>query len=602
MKRLERVSRRPSVHHETSSLKLAARLWRDYLGRYWRRLAAALAAMAVYAGSASAIPLGVEWINSAFVGGSERFAAQVRDVFIWGPVIVIGLGAINAGAQYLQSRLSLGAALNALRDMQGDMFRALMALDYGRLREDASGQIISRFTNDTLVLRETLTRAAQAVRDTLTLAGLCAIMIYYDWALFLIVAVVYPLIGWPVTRIGRYLRRTSGAAQAQIGELTSLIGETVAGARMVKTYRLENYQTERADRAFEIRLKLLRGMAYMRALNEPFIFFVGSIALAVVIAAVAWRIDTGALNGPQFVSFIIALLLLSQPARGLGSLNAVMQEGFGAFERILGLIETHPTIVDRPGAQPLHVSAGAVSFRDVRFSYGAGAPALDGFSLEAPAGATVALVGESGAGKSTVFNLLARLYEVDGGAISIDGQDISSVTLASLRDAMALVSQETILFDDTIRANIAFGKPGADEREIVAAAKAAAIDDFVASLPNGYDTMVGEAGANLSGGQRQRIALARAFLKDAPILLLDEATSALDAESEAKIHGALERLAKGRTMIVIAHRLATVRNADLIAVMDKGRVIETGTHDSLMAKSGVYARLAALQFREPATA
>lgn len=602
VKRLEQVSRRSSVSGQASTRRLAARLWRDYLGRYWRQLAAALAAMAVYAGSASAIPLGVEWINSAFVGGSERFAAQVKDVFLWGPAIVIGLGAVNAGAQYLQSRLSLGAALKALRDMQGDMFRALMDLDYGRLREDASGQMISRFTNDTLVLRETLTRTAQAVRDALTLAGLCAMMVYYDWALFLIVLVVYPLIGWPVTRIGRYLRRTSGAAQAQVGELTSLVGETIAGARMVKTYQLEDYQTRRADEAFAIRLKLLKGMAYMRALNEPFIFFVGSIALAVVIAAVAWRIDSGALSGPQFVSFIIALLLLSQPARGLGSLNAVMQEGFGAFERILSLIDTAPAIVDAPGAPPLRVSAGAVAFSNVEFRYGPGAPALNGFSLVVPAGATVALVGESGAGKSTVFNLLARLYEVERGAISIDGQDISGVTIKSLRQSMALVTQETILFDDTIRANIAFGRPQASEAEIVAAAAAAAIDDFIAGLPNGYDTNVGEAGANLSGGQRQRIALARAFLKDAPILLLDEATSALDAESEAKVQAALERLAKGRTTIVIAHRLATVRNADLIAVMENGRVIETGTHDVLIAKSGVYARLSALQFREPAIA
>ncbi|HPE32767.1 MAG TPA: ATP-binding cassette domain-containing protein, partial [Parvularculaceae bacterium] len=225
---------------------------------------------------------------------------------------------------------------------------------------------------------------------------------------------------------------------------------------------------------------------------------------------------------------------------------------------------------------------------------------LNGFSLEVPGGARVALVGESGAGKSTVFHLLPRLYDVERGAISIDGQNIADASLASLRDAVAVVSQETILFNDTVRANIAFGRPGASEAEIIAAAKAAAIDDFVRGLPNGYDMIVGEGGANFSGGQRQRVALARAFLKDAPILLLDEATSALDAESEAKVQAALEELSKGRTTIIIAHRLATVRNADLIAVMERGRVIETGTHEKLMAKSGVYARLASLQLRETA--
>jgi len=594
------LSRRSPVSDHASSVKLAGRLWRDYLSRYWPQLLASLVAMGVYAGSASAIPLGVEWINSAFVGGSNRFSAGLNDVLLWGPVIVISLGVLNAGAQYLQSRWSLSAALMALRDMQRDMFRSLMALDYGQLREEASGQLISRFTNDTLVLRETLTRASQAVRDTLTLIGLCGMMIYYDWALFLIVIVVYPLLGWPLGRIGRYLRKSSGKAQAQAGEITSLVGETIAGARMVKTYRLEDYEMGRADTAFEKRLKILKGMAFTRAANEPFVFLVGSIALGAIVAAVAWRISAGALTAPQFVSFIIALLLLSQPARGLGSLNAVMQEGFGAFERILHLIDRAPAVVDRPGAAPLNVSRGAVTFADVHFSYGPGAPALNGFSLEVPGGARVALVGESGAGKSTVFHLLPRLYDVERGAISIDGQNIADASLASLRDAVAVVSQETILFNDTVRANIAFGRPGASEAEIIAAAKAAAIDDFVRGLPNGYDMIVGEGGANFSGGQRQRVALARAFLKDAPILLLDEATSALDAESEAKVQAALEELSKGRTTIIIAHRLATVRNADLIAVMERGRVIETGTHEKLMAKSGVYARLASLQLRETA--
>lgn len=600
MRKIHPLPRQFPLSDRASSVKLAGRLWTSYLARYWPRLLLSLAAMGVYAASASAIPLGVEWINSAFVGESERFSAEAGDVLIFGPLIVISLGAVNAAAQYLQSRLSLGAALSALRDMQRDMFRALMAMDYGQLRAEVSGQFISRFTNDTLVLRETLTRAAQAVRDALTLIGLCAMMIYYDWALFLIVLAIYPLIGWPVAHIGRYLRKSSGMAQAQAGEVTALVGETIAGARMVKTYRLEDYETARADVAFDKRLRLLKNMAYMRALNEPFIFFVGSIALGVVVAAVAWRIEEGALTAPQFVSFIIALLLLSQPARGLGSLNAVMQEGFGAFERILALIDTAPKVKEKPGAAPLSVNRAAISFRDVHFAYAPGAKALDGFSLDVPAGARVALVGESGAGKSTVFHLLPRLYDIDSGVIAIDGRDISIVTLASLRDAMAVVSQETVLFNDTVRANIAFGKPGAREDEIIAAAKAAAIDDFVAALPQGYDTIVGEGGANLSGGQRQRIALARAFLKNAPILLLDEATSALDAESEAKVQTALGRLSKGRTTIVIAHRLATVREADFIAVMEKGKVIEMGTHEQLLAKRGAYARLAALQFRQAA--
>lgn len=557
----------------------------------------ALAAMAVYAASTSALPVGVEWINSAFAGGDNRFSADVGDVMVWGPAVIVLLGAVNAGSQFLQARLAQTAALSALRDLQRDMFDRLMRFDFAQVKDDASGQLVSRFTNDTAVLRETLTRATTAVRDSLTLVALCATMIWYDWVLFLVVAVVYPLAAIPVSRIGKYLRRSSGKAQAQAGDITSLVAETIGGARMVKTYQLEDYERARADVAFDRRFHLLNGMARMRALNEPFIFMVGSAAMALVVVVGAWRISTGALDGAQFIPFILALLLLSQPARGLSSLNAALQEGLGAFERMLDMIDRAPTVVDAIEAPPLAVTKGAVSFREVFFSYAPGAAALDGFSLDVPAGATVALVGESGAGKSTVFHLLPRLYDVGGGQIVIDAQNIAGVTLASLRKAIAVVSQEAILFNDTMRANIAFGRPGAAESEIVEAAKAAAIDDFIRSLPEGYDSVVGEGGANLSGGQRQRIALARAFLKNAPILLLDEATSALDAESEAKVQEAIARLTKGRTTLVIAHRLATVVSADLIAVMDRGRVVELGTHETLLDKGGLYARLAALQFQ-----
>jgi len=590
------LPRRPPVSDQASTVKLSARLW-AYLGRYWPQLAMALAAMAVYAASTSALPVGVEWINSAFAGGDNRFSADVGDVMLWGPAVIIFLGAVNAGSQFLQARLAQTAALSALRDLQRDMFDRLMRFDFAQVKEDASGQIVSRFTNDTAVLRETLTRATTAVRDSLTLIALCATMIWYDWVLFLVVAIVYPLAAIPVSRIGKYLRRSSGKAQAQAGDITSLVSETIGGARMVKTYQLEDYERARADVAFDRRFHLLNGMARMRALNEPFIFMVGSVAMALVVVVGAWRISEGALQGAQFIPFILALLLLSQPARGLSSLNAALQEGLAAFERMLDVIDRAPTVVDAPEASSLAVTKGAVSFREVFFSYVPGSAALDGFSLDIPAGATVALVGESGAGKSTVFHLLPRLYDVGAGSIVIDGQNIAGVTLASLRKAISIVSQEAILFNDTMRANIAFGRPGAAETEIAAAAKAAAIDDFIRSLPEGYDSFVGEGGGNLSGGQRQRIALARAFLKDAPILLLDEATSALDAESEAKVQEAIARLTKGRTTLVIAHRLATVVSADLIAVMDKGRVAELGTHGALLEKGGLYARLAALQFQ-----
>ncbi len=578
-----------------SSRALAWRLWRDYLSRYWPRLALSLLAMAAYAGSASAIPVGVEWINAGLAGGTDRFAPSLRQVLIFGPALVLALGALNAVSQYLQARLSAGAALAVLRDLQNNMFSSLMALDFAQLRRENSGQFISRFTNDTVVLRETLERAANAVRDVLTLVGLCAIMIYYDWVLFLIVLAVYPVIGVPVARIGKFLRRTSSDAQAQAGDLTALLGETLSGARMVKSYQIEPLERARAADAFDVRLGLLKKMAYARALNEPFIFFAGAVAIAIIVAVVAMRISAGALSVSEFTGFIIALLLLSQPARGLGTLNAAMQEGFGALERMLWLIDARPTIENAPDAAGLPSGPGAIRFENVGFSYGSERRALEGVTLDVPAGKQAALVGESGAGKSTLMNLLPRLYEPDAGRILIDGVDIAQVTLRSLRARIAMVSQDAVVFNMSALENIAFGRPGASRADIIRAATEAAANDFISTLPNGYDTPLGEGGANLSGGQRQRIALARAFLKDAPILLLDEATSALDAESETKIQEALSRLTKGRTTLVIAHRLSTVKNADFIAVMEGGRIIETGVHDELLAKKGAYARQAALQ-------
>lgn len=575
---------------------LAARLWRDYLSRYWAKLAFALAAMAVYAASASAIPAGVEWINAGFSGDQSRYAPSLRQVLIFGPLFVIGLGAVNALAQYAQTRLSATAALSTLRDLQNEMFDRMTALDFAQVRAENSGQLISRFTNDATVLRETLQRVSNAVRDLLTLAGLCAMMIYYDWVLFVVVLLVYPVIGLPVARIGKFLRSASAGAQEQIGEITGLIGESVAGARMVKTFQIEPLERARAADAFETRLRLLQKMAYARGANEPFIFFAGSVALAIVVAIVALRISAGALSTSEFVGFIIALLLLSQPARGLGTLNAVAQEGFAAFERMLNLIDARPAIINREDAVDLPKGPGAIRFEHVSFSYDGAAPAVSDIDLDIPAGASIALVGESGAGKTTLINLLPRLYEPSSGRILIDGCDIAGASLHSLRAQIALVSQDAIIFNMSALENIAFGRPGAGRQEIIAAAEAAAASDFIASLPNGFDTPLGEGGAILSGGQRQRIALARAFLKDAPILLLDEATSALDAENEARIQNTISTLMKNRTTLVIAHRLSTVKEADMIVVMEAGRIVDTGKHDSLLEKGGVYARYASLQF------
>jgi ATP-binding cassette, subfamily B, bacterial MsbA len=324
----------------------------------------------------------------------------------------------------------------------------------------------------------------------------------------------------------------------------------------------------------------------------------GGTAIAVVILYGGHQVISGARTPGALFSFITALLLAYQPLKSMANLNASLQEGLAAAQRIFEVLDVEPAIRDLPGARPLRISGGEIRFEDVRFGYVPGTPVIGGLSLTIPAGHTVALVGPSGAGKSTILNLIPRFYDIERGSITIDGQNVREVTIASLREAIALVAQEVSLFDDTVCANIAYGRFGASSAEIEEAARAAAADDFIHELPQSYDTMVGEHGVRLSGGQRQRIAIARAMLKNAPILLLDEATSALDSESERHVQRALNALIRGRTTLVIAHRLSTVQGADLICVLDRGQIVETGRHPELLARGGLYARLYAMQFAE----
>lgn len=597
---------RPSLPARSSS-SLLWRLWRDYLSRYSTRLLLAFAAMIVLAITVSLIPMVIEAINAAILPErahrtSERgFSPSLDQLITLGPIILPLIGLVYAAAQYTQSRLSLGAALDTLRDIQQALFAHFTKLDLAQQRTEQSGAIASRFTNDIQILRESLTRSTNGVRDLLQAVGLLAVMVWYDALLFAAIIGVYALVGWPIALLGKRLRTRARQAQETTADLSANLVQQVTGAAMVKSYGLEDHQRARLGALFETRNERLKQSAFLRAMNEPLVFLVGTIAIGVVVMIIGLRIKDGALDAPAVAGFIVALLLLSQPARGLSTLFAVLQEGLAAFSRITAILDQTPTLdaneTGNEASSALTVSAGQIIFDAVTFAYDGAAPALDSINLEIKGGQTTALIGESGAGKTTMLALLARFYDPDMGQIVIDGQAIAACSLSSVRQQTALVSQEPVLFNDTIANNIAFGRLGAERADIEQAARAAYADEFITQLPHGYDTILGEAGNTLSGGQRQRVAIARAFLKDAPILLLDEPTAALDAESEAAIQQALNALTKGRTTLIVAHRLTTIQHADLIVVMDKGRIIETGTHATLMEKAGAYARFLALQSR-----
>ena len=574
-----------------STGKLVSRLWRDFVSRYAFDIGALIPALALVALSGISYALLLKYTTESIQAGDLAAIALA-------PVAAIIASVIRAGSIYTQAVMCQGLALKVLRDIQNAMFAKLMVVDFARFSREDVGQLVSRFTNDVTVVGEGLVRGLQTgIRDFLTLIGAIGLMLWFDPILAGVVLLVFAIAGGPLGAIARRARRATTAAQIQIGTLSALLTESFGAARFVKTYGLEQREGQRAGVAFEERRRIAMKLAKNRASSEPIVEIVGGLALGGVLYLAGMRIAAGAMTLGDLLGIMGAVAVATPSARAVGQFNTALNEAFAALARIFGLLDEPHTIAERAGAKPMAVSTGRIEFDNVSFSYGEGA-ALDGVSFSVAPGETVALVGPSGAGKSTIFNLLPRLYDVTGGSVRIDGQDVRDATLLSLRASMALVAQESALFNDTIRNNIALGKPGASQAEIEAAAKAAAAHDFILGLPGGYDSMAGERGASLSGGERQRVALARAFLRDAPILLLDEATSALDAESEAKVQDALKRLAKGRTVLVIAHRLSTIRDADRILALENGRIVETGAHEDLMRAEGLYARLSRLQFAD----
>lgn len=515
----------------------------------------------------------------------------------WIPLAVIVIYLLKGLANYAQTVLMSHIGQRIITDLRNALYNHIQAQPPAFFTRNSTGTLMSRITNDINLIQGAVSEAVTSIlKDTFTLLGLLFVVFYRDWKLALIAMLVFPLTVYPIAEFGRRMRKITASTQVTLGSLTSLLQETITGTRIVKAFGMEDYENERFAKENERLFKLTMRSVVIRAISTPLMEFLGGIGIAVIVFYGGYQVINGTSTPGTFFSFMTALLMLYEPVKRLTGVNNTVQQGLAGAERVMSVLDTVPEIRDRENAIELPPISRGISIQNATFSY-EDEPVLKDISIEIKAGEMVAFVGMSGGGKTTLVNLIPRFYDLDGGCIRIDGHDIRDVSLASLRKQIGMVTQQTFLFNDSVKHNIAYGSMDKGDKDIISAAKAANAHDFIMKLPDGYETVIGEQGVKLSGGERQRIAIARALLKNAPILILDEATSSLDTEAELEVQEALDKLMKHRTTLVIAHRLSTIRNADRIIVLIDGRIAEEGTHDSLLEKQGAYFKLYNLQFQ-----
>ena len=515
----------------------------------------------------------------------------------WIPIAVVAIYMLKGLCSYVQTILMNFIGQRVVADIRNRLYQVIQTQSMSFFTKNQTGILMSRITNDVNSMQGAVSEAVTSLlKDSFTLICLMFVIFYRDWQLALVAMVIFPVTIYPIATFGRKMRKLATRTQVTMGSLTTLLQETISGARIVKAFGREDYESSRFSRENENLLKLTLKSVSISAVSSPFMEFLGGVGIAAIIFYGGYQVIQGVSTPGTFFSFLAALILLYEPIKRLTNVNNTIQQGIAGAQRVFSIIDAVPEIRNKPEAIPLPAISKAIDIRNVTFRY-EDTPVLKQINLTVRAGEAVAFVGMSGGGKTTLVNLIPRFYDVSEGQILIDGRDIRDVTIESLRAQIGIVTQQTILFNDTVRNNIIYGDVEKTEADVIRAAKAANAHHFIMNLPDGYDTVIGEQGTKLSGGERQRISIARALLKDAPILVLDEATSSLDTEAEIEVQEALENLMKGRTTLVIAHRLSTIRNADRIVVLVNGEIVEEGTHEALLDKKGEYFRLYQMQFK-----
>ncbi len=525
----------------------------------------------------------------------DIFVNQDTTGLMFFPLLVIGVFLIKGIGRYGQDYHLTYVGEDIIRRLRNQLYSRIQDLPISFYQRERTGVLMSRIMNDVNILKNMVSNTVNgALRDASSIVGLTAVIFYQNWRMAILAFLILPLAFFPIFSIGRRVRKVRTGCQEATGEMSAFLHETLSGNKIIKAFGMEEYEKRRFDDKSEHLFRMEIKEVLVRSLSSPIMEFLGGLGIAFVIWYGGWEVIRGNTTPGTFISFLTCVMLLYEPVKKLSNLNNSIQQGLAAVDRIYAVLETESDIEDPKEPLPIPEGIDAIRFEDVEFGYG-DKPVLREIRIDIHQGQVLALVGMSGGGKSTLVNLIPRFFDVDRGRVTINGTDIRNFRVADLRRQVAMVTQEPILFNETVRDNIAYGNSKAPEEAIVRAAKAAYAHDFIQRLPQGYDTPIGELGGRLSGGEKQRLCIARALLKDTPILVLDEATSSLDTESESLVQQALENLMRGRTTLVIAHRLSTVAKADKIVVLVSGRVVEEGTHEELLARGGEYAKLHNMQ-------